>query len=223
MNRRDFTQSIAATTLLAGPASALASLRLSPTALAAATQAQEGREYRTLPTAVPVTGNKIEVIEFFGYWCPHCSGFDPKLESWVRSLDKSKISFRRVPVAVRPNQEPLRKLYLALESVGMVDALHAKVFAAIHTQRRRMDRDADIAQFLTEVAPGDSKKVLDAIGSLSMVGKINSSKRAFESFSVEGVPMLAIQGKWLTGPGFNINFDRTLAVADQLIAKAAQR
>ena len=235
MKRRQFTQSFAAGALLAGHAGANAAISLVSTAATSAVDpkaaaanpivapAIEGREFRTLAKPVTVTGNKIEVLEFFGYWCPHCHGFDPKLESWVRSLDKNKVSFRRVPVAIRPNQEPLRKAYLAMESLGLLEQLHPKVFAAVHVQRRRMDSDSDVANFFLQMAGADGKRVVETMESFLMNGKVSAAKRAFEAFGVEGVPMLAIHGKWLTGPGFDINFDRTLAVADQLIASVAKK
>jgi len=40
------------------------------------------RDYRDVKPAQPVdTGNKIEVLEFFQYSCPHCASFDPDLEA----------------------------------------------------------------------------------------------------------------------------------------------
>ena len=70
MNRRDW---VLGTASLAG----LATLPLSALAQGAP---QEGRDYKRVETPVPVPEGKVEVVEFFGYWCPHCNAFEPTLE-----------------------------------------------------------------------------------------------------------------------------------------------
>ena len=76
---------------------------------------------------------KIEVVEFFWYDCPHCNAFEPILAAWHKRLPKD-IAFRRVPVAFNDSFAPQQRLYFALEAMGLVDKLHAKVFAAIHSE-----------------------------------------------------------------------------------------
>ena len=68
MNRREFNLQLAAgSTLALGAGAAIAQ-----------GEPVEGREYTRLkePVAVAATG-KVELIEFFGYWCPHCAAFEP--------------------------------------------------------------------------------------------------------------------------------------------------
>ena len=53
----------------------LATLLLGPALLPAswAQQPVEGKDYKLIvPAQKPDSGNKIEVIEFFSYACPHC-------------------------------------------------------------------------------------------------------------------------------------------------------
>src|SRR5476651_2725358 len=57
----------------------------------------EGANYKRLSNAQPVeTGNKIEVIEFFSFACPHCKNFEPTLQGWFKTLP-ADVQFRRVP------------------------------------------------------------------------------------------------------------------------------
>ena len=43
--------------------------------------------YETLSPAQPTQNpDKVEVIEFFWYGCPHCYDFEPLLEKWVKTL-----------------------------------------------------------------------------------------------------------------------------------------
>src|SRR5438309_2645469 len=64
----------------------------------------EGVHYVRLADAAPAgTASKIEVIEFFWYECPHCNGFEPALEAWLKRLPED-VAVRRVPVWFR--EEP---------------------------------------------------------------------------------------------------------------------
>ena len=38
------------------------------------------------PPQPTVDKNKVEVIEFFHYGCPHCKAFDPLLDLWIKKL-----------------------------------------------------------------------------------------------------------------------------------------
>ncbi|MBI3369099.1 MAG: thiol:disulfide interchange protein DsbA/DsbL, partial [Burkholderiales bacterium] len=71
----------------------------------AAGEPLEGKEYLRLqtPVAVAVPG-KVEVIEFFGYWCPHCNAFEPPFYAWASKLP-ADVNVRRIPVAFAAWQE----------------------------------------------------------------------------------------------------------------------
>src|SRR4051794_30722164 len=106
-------------------------LSLSSASVFAATP-QNGAEYLTLPTAQPTeAGNKVEVIEFFAYYCPHCNVFDPLLSAWVKKQGNN-IVFKRVHVSSDPRVAPQQRLYYTLEAMGLVEQYHSKVFDAIH-------------------------------------------------------------------------------------------
>lgn len=207
MNRREFS--------LGGSALALASL-------AGPTWAQgapiEGRDFKRVEQPVAVPAGKVDVAEFFGYWCPHCNAFEPQLEAWVRKLPP-QVSFRRVPVAFNAAQEPAQRLYFALEALGLVDTLHRKVFAAIHVEHKRMNNDADVAAWAKDVG-ADPAKIVDAMKSFSVGTKMRQARSLAEGFRIDGVPTLGIQGRWMTSPSIAGSQDRALAVADALIAQA---
>lgn len=65
-------------------------------AFASPANPQKNVDYQVLKVPQPTnTGNKIEVIEFFGYFCPHCYAFDTTLTNWARK-QKKNIVFKRV-------------------------------------------------------------------------------------------------------------------------------
>lgn len=178
----------------------------------------EGKDYLRVAQPVPMTGDKIEVVEFFGYWCPHCNAFEPALEAWVKKLPAT-VNFRRMPVAFNAAQEPAQRLYFAIEALGLVDTLHRKVFAAMHVERKRLDKDTEIADF-AKANGVDPVKLQDAMKSFSVATKMRQSRQLSEGYRIEGVPTLGIHGRFMTSPSIAGTQERALAVADVLIAQA---
>jgi thiol:disulfide interchange protein DsbA len=174
-------------------------------ALAATAQATpqapvNGTDYKTLDKAqtTDATAGKVEVVEFFWYSCPHCFALDPALEAWVKK-EGNAISFKRVPVAFRPSFVPQQKLYYALEAMGRLHDLHPKVFNAIHAERKPLDTDAAITDYI--VAQGvDNAKFLEVYNSFGVQTKAKRAAQLQEAYKIDGVPTLAIDGRYLTSP-----------------------
>lgn len=211
MNRRDFTFQL-------GAAGALAAL---PMGTAWAQPAPvEGKDYTRLQNPVRVSGTKIEVLEFFGYWCPHCAAFEPSLEAWVRKLP-ADVNFRRIPVLFSPTQEIYQRLYFALEAMGAVEAMHGKVFVAMHNNRQRLDKDAEIVT-LANANGVDGAKLIETMKSFSIAAKLSQAKTLVQTYQIDGVPTVAVNGRFLTSPGQAGTNERALVVMDALIQRARQ-
>ncbi len=76
----------------------LLALAFSSTAIHAA-EAPSATGYEIISPAQPTQhADKIEVIEFFWYGCPHCYHFEPTLEKWLKNLPKN-VEFIRQPAA----------------------------------------------------------------------------------------------------------------------------
>jgi len=185
----------------------------------AAVEPVEGRNFTTLSSPQPLAvAGKIEVIEFFGYWCPHCRSLEPTLEEWARKLP-ADVNFRRVPVAWQASQEPYQRLYFALESVGAAPVIHQKVFQAVQVQGMRLEVPAALAAFAS--ANGiDAKKLADAMSGFAVASKARVATQVAQAYRIDGVPALAIHGRYLTSPEKAGSDDAALQVADALIRKA---
>ena len=158
----------------------------------------EGKEYQVLKAPQPVPAGKIEVTEFFWYGCPHCFDFEPDLEAWVKKQGKDVV-FKRVPVAFRDDLLPHTKIFYALESIGKLDAMHTKVFNAIHVDRKRMLDPNEIADFMAKNGI-DRKAVLDAYNSFSVTTNAQRANKIADAYKVDGVPTVVVQGKYETSP-----------------------
>lgn len=211
MNRRHFTLRLAGACGVAGwPGLALA--QGAPV---------EGKDYARLaqPVAMPASG-KVEVVEFFGYWCPHCNTFEPAIDAWARKLP-ADVSFRRMPVAFSAAQEPYARIYFALEAMGQLEAVHRKVFAAIHVQRQRLEKEAEISAFMT--ANGvDAAKFMDAYKGFTVASKFKQARQLADAYRIDGVPTIGIHGRFFTSPSLAGGADQALRVADYLIQRARQ-
>ncbi len=211
MKRREFS-----TTLLGAGAAALA--------LPGRAQAQgapiEGRQYVRLSQPVPVSAEpgKIEVIDFFWYGCPHCNAFEPTLEAWVRQLP-ADVAVRRVPVAF--SAEPFtahQRIFYALDSLGLIPAMHRKVFYAIHGERLRLDQPAEISAFMAKNGV-DAAKFMEAYNSFGTQAKLRQANQLVDGYKIDGVPALGIHGRFYTSGTLAGDNRRALAVTDYLVQR----
>ena len=160
---------------------------------------QSGTDYRTLDKPQPVeAGKKIEVTEFFWSSCPHCFAFEPYLAEWVKRHGDT-IIFKRVPVNFRESFIPQQKLHYALEAMGKLEELQPKVFHAIHVDHQSLDTDAAILDFVGKHGV-DKQKFTDAYNAFGTQAKVKRALALQEAYKIDGVPTIAIGGKYETSP-----------------------
>jgi len=178
-----------------------------------------GKDYTVLSTPQPVEApaGKIEVIEFMWYGCPHCNEFDPYLEAWVKKQGPDVV-FKRVPVAFRDDFIPHSKLYHAVDALGLANQLTPDIFHEIHVNKNYLLTPEDQAKFL-KTKGVDPKKFMDAYNSFSTQSAIQRDKKLLEDFKIDGVPTLAVQGKYETGPAQTNSLPGTIQVLDYLVAQ----
>ena len=209
MKRRDFSAALAA-----------CSAALVPAAARAQGAPVEGQHYVRLTQPVPITAaaGKIEVIDFFWYGCPHCAAFEPELDSWAKRLPEH-VAFSRVPVAFRA--EPFtthQRIFYALESLGLVDSMHRKVFYAVHVERLALDKPPDIAAYLAKHGV-DTAKFMEAFSSFTTLSKLKRANALVDGYKIDGVPAIGVHGRYYTSGAMAGGNDRSLLVADFLVQK----
>lgn len=213
VNRRDFS----AQALLAGFGAT--GLSFAGRASAQGAVPAEGAQFtRVEPSVPPQTAGKLEVLEFFSYGCNHCSAFEPSLEAWARKLP-ADVAFQRVPVPFLSNAENFQRTYYALQTLGQLDVGHRKMFTAVHVDKARLDKPADIAALMAKNGI-DATKFLDVFNSFSVANSVAKAKKLAAAYRIEGVPTLAVQGRYLTSPGQAGGSEGALAVTDYLLQRA---
>lgn len=185
---------------------------------------EAGKDYTLLqPAQAGGTNGQIEVIEFFSYGCPHCSAFDPKLTKW-RAAQGKDVVFKRVPVSFgRPEWAALGRLYLTLNAMDLSDKLDSKVFEGVHKEYLKLNDEKVRNEWLTKQGV-DVKKFNDTWRSFGIETAARRAEQMTETYRVQGVPMLVIDGKYIPTDsgvqGEEAGHSRVLVNAEQLVAKA---
>jgi thiol:disulfide interchange protein DsbA len=217
MKRRDFSLSFG--TALATGAMSWPMAQAQTAATAPVRKPEAGKDYRALakPAPLDTPAGKIEVIEFFWYSCPHCNAFEPALDAWIKRAPKDVV-VKRVPVAFRDDFGPQQRLYYALEAMGLVDKLHAKVFYAIHVEHQRLDRPEAIFDWVAKQGV-DKAKFMDQFNSFSAASKLRRATQLQDAYKVEGVPAMGIAGRFYTDGTLAKSMERVLYVVDYLVGE----
>jgi protein dithiol oxidoreductase (disulfide-forming) len=180
---------------------------------------QEGQDFVALDKRVPseTAAGRVEVIEFFWYNCPHCNAFEPRLEQWAAKLPKDVI-LRRVPVAFRDDFVPQQRLFYTLEAMRQLEALHKKVFYAIHVEKVRLDTQDNIRAWITTQGV-DGKKFDQLYSSFAVQTKATRAAKLQNDYKVGGVPAMGIAGRFYTDGALAQSMERALQVTDFLVAE----
>jgi protein dithiol oxidoreductase (disulfide-forming) len=196
-------------------------LALSPLAAVAAPAAPlvEGTDYEVLEnpgTFAPAAG-KIEVVEVFGYTCPHCAHFEPSLEAWAKKLPKD-VRFTPVPAAFGGVWDSFARAYYAAEQVGVAQRSHADVFKALHEEgslpMQNISAD-ELATFYAKYGVNEAQ-YKEALKSDAVEQKVVAARAFARRTQVPGTPAMIINGKYLVKGN---SFDAQLRNASALIAR----
>ena len=177
-----------------------------------------GEHYTTLeePVAAAADG-EIEAIEFFLYGCSHCAVFDPQVETWAAELPED-VAFRRVPVTFSGLGPLFAKMFYTAKDLGVLESLHSRLFDAIHQQGRDLTNPSAIRKFFVE--NGVNGADFDAsFNSDTVKQQVRQASELMRAYRIDGVPALAVAGKYTTNGRKAGSNDDMLGVADFLINK----
>ncbi len=183
-------------TALLGLAAAFSAFAAVP---AMATEPQAGAQYLVLPSVQPTdTGKKVEVIEFFAYYCPHCYAFEPLLHAWVKKQGDN-IVFKRVHVPGGASVLPQQRLFYTLDAMGLLDQYHQKVFDAIHQQHVRLSSDEQVFDWVAQNGI-DRARFTDTYRSFGIQARLRRAAAMMDAYYVDRWPLVVIDGRFVTSP-----------------------
>ena len=172
--------------------------------------------YETLSPAQPTQNpDKIEVIEFFWYGCPHCYAFEPLLEKWVKSLPKN-VEFIRQPAVFNETWGKHAKAYYTAEALGVVDKVHADFFDAVQNKKESLDTEEALAKFFAAHGVNEAQ-FHEAYNSFAVDTKMRNAPSMATRYGITGVPAIIINGKYKTNGTLAGSHEKMIEVMNNLI------
>jgi len=160
----------------------------------------EGKQYTQVNETL---SSKVEVREYFSFYCPHCFSSEPFMGT-VKETLPSNVKFERNHVdflrAASPKiQAMLSKAVVVAEQLGMDKKLINAVFKYIHVQRAVITSEKDIRNIF--VLNGvDGEKFDKLMKSFSVNSQAKSMKKHQDTMSRSGalksVPTIIVNGKY---------------------------
>ncbi len=184
--------------------------------LSSAQGAPGGNKFLEISPAQPTEPGKTEVLEFFAYSCPHCAVLEPLFAKWSKGLP-ADVVVKQVPVAFNASMRPQQQLFYALEAMNRMD-LHAKVFQAIHEQKKKMFTKADIVAWVADQGV-DKAKFEATFDSFGVTSKTARADQLTSVYKLQGTPSIAVGGRYITSPSEAGGYQETIDVADSLVRK----
>lgn len=174
---------------------------------------QEGIDYKVLPAKAPLeSSDRIDVLGFFWFGCPHCFTLEPALKAWAAKLP-SDVAFRKVHV---PWRDQLQQFYYTLEALNKL-ALIDKVFVAIHKDKVSLQNAQQMAEWIAGHGV-NAKTFQEAFDSFGVRTRMKRAAQLAEAYKLEGVPAIGVAGRYLTAPSMAGSNQQALAVVDDLLA-----
>lgn len=179
---------------------------------------KEGVHYAKVPVpSVIQDKSKVEVIEMFGYPCPHCNNFEPLIKHWEKNQNEN-VKFVRTPVAWNPRWELMARAFYASEFMKTLDKTHEATFHAIHVERRRFTSKENFAEYYGNLGV-DTAKFQSLFNSFAVETKIRQGRKQLENYGIKGVPAMVVNGKYHVTAGMAGGHKKMLEVVDFLVEK----
>ena len=158
-----------------------------------------GTDYVELANGQPYAplNGQVEVVEVFGYTCPHCAQFEPLITAWKRK-QPADVRVTPVPAAFGGYWETYARAFFAAETLGVLEKSHEQMFNAIHVARQ-LGLDAtpeQIGKFYEQYGV-DATTFANTMKSFGVETKLNRAKQFATRSQIEGTPSIVVNGKYL--------------------------
>lgn len=187
-------------------------------ALSWAQDYREGEHYFALSHPVKtVADDKVEVVEAFGYACPHCNTFEPMLAHW-REQQADDVAFVGLPVVFGRSWEPLARAYYVAELSDKVEETHQPMFDAIHLQRKRFSSVEALAEFYATLGI-EKEEFTKLYDSFAVNMKLKQGDSKLRGYEITGVPAMVVNGKYRVSAASAGGHKEMLEVVDYLVER----
>lgn len=180
--------------------------------------AQSGQGFEIIdPPLNTRVSDKVEVIEYFWFGCPHCFAFEPAINAW-KDDKPDYVEFVREAPPLNPSWEAHSRAYYAATLMGVSDEFFEPMFNAIHVDRRTLRSPKQIVKFVGELGI-DAEKFSKTMDSFATNTKLNQSMQMAAGAGLTGVPSIVINGKYRTGASIAGSHEGIIQVINKLAAQ----
>jgi thiol:disulfide interchange protein DsbA len=180
---------------------------------------RQGAHYSLLPAAQGTSSSpgKIEVAEVFWYGCPHCFDLEPQIKEWA-ARQPADVSFVKIPVTWQQPHEIHARLFYTAEALGKLDQISPEVFRAFHLQGKQLLEENEIRAFFGQFGVS-AEQFNSTWSSFGVESALKRAKELTQRYRVRSVPLLIVNGKYVTdGPEIRSHKEQ-LELVDELIQR----
>lgn len=175
---------------------------------------EAGRHYTELPGLEAPRDGEVVVYEYFSYLCEHCRNFEPQVSEWSRELPAG-VRLERVPAPFSATLRRLAAAYYAAAELGHAEAMHGRIFDAIHDRNADLTRRDAMAAFMAEHGV-DGDRFRRTLRAPAVRQQLADAEQLLQSHRIMSVPALVVDSRYRIDAG-QLSRRQMLAVADRLI------
>lgn len=209
MNKRQFL----------GNSAKLAAALALPMGASSPLLAQAGQYNLIDPPQSTANPDKIEVLEYFWFGCPHCFAFEPAINEWA-ARKPDDVDFVRHAPPLNRGWTPHSEAYYAAQALGITDKMFDQLFDAIHRERKPLRDRESISKWIGGLGVDvDEDKMHDTMKSFAVNAKIRQAMQVASASRVNAVPTVVVNGKYLSTVSMAGGHKQLVDLIDALIEK----
>ena len=179
---------------------------------------KEGEHYIELSRPVATSdADKVEVVEFFWYGCPHCYALEPLVNRWDAQRP-ADVKFVQLPAVLNSNWESHARAYYSAQALGVLAETHQALFNELHLNRNPLFSQPQLAEFYAGygVSLEDFNKTFKSFPVGAQISRVKTAQRAYK---LSGVPAFIVNGKYKVSGTMKAGSEGLFDVVDYLIEK----
>ena len=154
---------------------------------------KEGTDYAVIDTPEQPHGDKVVLVEVFGYGCHFCAALQPDLAKWKKTLP-ADVQFSYLPAPFGGLPDPMMRAFFAAQAMGVQEKSHDSMFKAVFTDKR-ITKEEDIPGFYATYGV-DPKTFAATMKSFAVSAKVAAATDQAMRWGIDGTPTIVVDGKY---------------------------
>ena len=171
------------------------------------------------PPRSVVTGERIEVIEFFYYGCPICYELEPHMTRWLATQAPGYVALRRIPALSSEGWETFAKLFFTLQEMNEASRLHWPIYDNFHFEGKPLNEEKAMLEWVATngVDPG---RFAEIYRSPAIAARLAEVRELMKTYDVRGVPSIIVDGKYMSSARLAGGTRQLMQIVDELVRQA---